>query len=336
MFMEEILTNYWKESLHLEEIDLDDNFFDLGGNSLMAIRMIARINKEHGSKLAISTIYQLPTIRQLVTKITDAGSAELKPIILLKEGYGTPLFIFPAWNSYPTIFNEFAEAYKKPNPLYGIIYSEDSEDFPFKNLEEYANFLIGHIKKLYPQGPYSLLGCSMGARIVLELAMQLQRSHDKIDFLGAISHFPSYPSKSLLLSRKVKDEIRTFVNVNFNLKMKYLLHRLPFLFKLMFGGENKTTDIENVAQNQIWAIHEIYDPKSKYDGDLVLIYEKSPDGTLSELKHSQVYRNSIFKLLWEPYVTGNVIVKIVECKHLDFFKKPAVDEITEIVESYVL
>lgn len=336
--VEDILINYWKQILNLEKICLDDDFFDLGGNSLLAIKAITRINKELGLKLAVSTIYQLSTIRQLAHKIESSGSEELKSIVLLKEGSGTPLFIFPPWSSYPTIFNEFVNTYNKENPLYGIIYCEDAEDFPFKDLQEYANHLVGEIKKLHPQGPYSLLGCSMGARTILEVAMQIQKSGEKIEFLGAISHYPSYPSKGLILNRRVRDEIRTLVKIDLRLKIKYLRHRLPHFLKLLITGNNAVQEIviENGAQNQILALHEIYDPKSKYNGDLVLIYETSPDGEPSELTKSQVYRNSIFKSLWKQYVTGNIIAKIVECRHNDFFKKPAVNQVAAIVESYTL
>ncbi len=334
--IEKILTTQWKQILNLKEVCLDDDFFDLGGNSLLAIRAITGINKELGFKLAVSTIYQLSTIRQLARKVEYSESEKLKSIVLLKEGVGTPLFIFPPWSSYPTIFNEFVQTYNKSNPLYGIIYSEDAENFPFKDLHEYVNHLIGEIKKLHPNGPYSLLGCSMGARTILEVAIQLQRLQDKVEFLGAISHYPSYPSKGLLLNRRVLDEIRTLVKIDLRLKVKYLRHRLPHFLKLLITGNNSAQEIviENGAQNQILAIHEIYDPKSKYNGDLVLIYETSPEGVPSELTKSQVYRNSIFKFLWKQYVTGNIIAKIVECNHNDFFKRPAVNQVASIVELY--
>ena len=67
----------------------------------------------------------------------------------------------------------------------------------------------------------------------------------------------------------------------------------------------------------------------------MLIYETSPDADQSEYKMAQVYRNSIFKKLWSQYVTGNINVRIVECKHIDFFKVPAVGEVTAIVESFL-
>jgi thioesterase domain-containing protein/acyl carrier protein len=336
-FVEKTLARYWREALNIEDVDLDDNFFDLGGTSLLAIRCITQINKEQDYKLAVSSIYQLSTIRQLANKIENSKSGDLNPIVLLKQGCGTPLFIFPPWSSYPTIFNDFVEVFKGNNPLYGILYTEDSDDFPFKDLQDYASYLINHIKKLYPCGPYGLIGCSMGARTILEVGLQLQQAQDKVEFLGVVSYYPSYPAKGLLLNRRLRDEVRTFVNIKLNFKVKYLRHRLPYFLKLLLTGDNSVQEliIENGAQNQILDIHETYEPRSKYNGDLVLIYETSPDGEAAELKKSQVYRNSIFKLLWKEFVTGNINVKIVECKHIDFFKKPAVFKIADIVELYL-
>jgi thioesterase domain-containing protein/acyl carrier protein len=335
--LEKTIANYWRSVLNTEDIGLDDNFFDIGGTSLLAMRCINQINHELELSLPVSAIYQLSTIRQLAYKIEHTESDELNPVILLKEGEGTPLFIFPPWSSYPTIFNGFVETYKGNNPLYGIIYTEDSDNFPYKDLQEYAHFIIGHIQKIDPYGPYGLLGCSMGARTILEVAIQLKQAGGKIGFLGAVSHYPSYPRNGLILNRRLRDEIRTFLKINLNFKMKYLRYRLFYFLKLLFVGDNTVQEIiiENGAQNQILAIHEVYEPKSKYDGDLVLIYETSPDGARSELKKSQVYRNSIFKLLWKKWVTGEVSVRIVECNHNDFFKKPAVYQVTDIVGSYL-
>jgi hypothetical protein len=135
----------------------------------------------------------------------------------------------------------------------------------------------------------------------------------------------------------LRDEVRIFANINLQFKLKYLRHRLPYFLKLLLTGDNKVQEIiiENGAQNQILAIHETYLPREKYNGDLVLIYETSPEGLRSELKKSQVYRNSIFRILWKKYVKGNVIVKLIDCRHNDFFKKPAVQEITNIAYSYL-
>jgi len=335
---EKTLTAIWQEVLNIHQIGIDDNFFDLGGTSLMVMRIVNQVNKKTDSNLRLASLYQLPTIRQLAQKIDTKTTTNISPIVLLKKGEGTPLFIFPPWSSYPTIFNEFVNTYSGKNPLYGIIYTEDTEDFPFNDLQEYVHFLIQHIKDIHPEGPYGLLGYSLGARTVLEVGIQLQNGGDEVELLSVISHYPSFPEKGLLLSRRIRDEIRVFRNISFELKAKYLQKRLPYFLKLALRGNNDIQQIilEIDSQQKILNIHEDYISNGKFNGNLVLIYEKSPDGDPSEFSKVQVYRNSIFKKLWQPYVSGEVILKNVETKHIDFFKQPAVSEVAAIVQSRLL
>lgn len=334
---EHILAGVWQTVLNIDRIGIDDNFFDLGGTSLMVMRTINQVNEQTGANLRIAILYQLPTIRQLAYLIETNGSDDVSPIVLLRKGVGTPLVIFPPWSSYPTIFNEFVNTFEGKNPLYGIIYTEDTEHFPFKNVREYAQYIIAQLKAIHPSGPYGLLGYSLGARTILEVAIQLQQVGDEVALLGVISHYPAFPSKGFLLPRRLLDEIRVFWNISFSLKFKYLHHRFPYFLKLLIKGNNDIQQIvvEIDTQKRILALHEAYDPDQKYNGDVVVIYEKSPDGDPSEYKKVQVYRNSIFKKLWSQHVTGSVIMKNVECKHIDFFKQPAVSEVTGIVESYL-
>lgn len=334
---EKELTEIWQDMLDIEQIGIDDDFFDLGGNSITVIKIINRINKQFSSNLRLASIYQQPTIRQLAATLETSTTEEVSPIVLLKEGEGTPLFIFPPWSSYPTIFNEFADNYEGTSPLYGILYTEDSEDFPFKTVQDYARYIIDAIKAIQPTGPYALLGYSLGARTILEVGIQMQQANDKVELLGAISHYPAFPPKGAFLSRRMRDEVRIFTNINAGLKFKYLFNRFPHFVKLMIKGDHEKQEIkvDIDTQNQILEIHDHYETDLKYNGDLVLIYETSPDGHPSQYKKAQVYRNSIFPKLWQEYVNGKVIVKVIDTKHIDFFKKPAVNEVIEIVRSYL-
>jgi hypothetical protein len=334
---EKKLTEAWQEVLNMTSVGIDDNFFDIGGSSMVAISVINKINTAIGAGLTIAGLYQLPTIRQLAEKIDSNATGDVSPVLLLRKGEGMPIFIFPPWSSYPTIFIEFVNSFKGKNPLYGIMYTEDTEHFPFKTLQDYSKYVISHIKKLYPGGPYGLIGYSMGARTILEVAVQLQQTNDEIGLLAAISYFPAFPAKGMLLSRRVRDEIRVFSHISLRNKFKYLHTRIPHLLKLTIRGEKEGQDVkvDVETQKRILALHETYEPASKYNGNVVLIYESSPDGHPSEYKKVQVYRNSIFKRLWAEQINGHVFVNIVDTKHVDFFKLPVAKKIAGIIESFL-
>ncbi len=335
--IQKILAEVYQDILNIEHVGIDDNFFDLGGSSMVAIRAINKINAKIRAGLTVASLYQLPTIRQLAEKIESHTSDDVSPVFLLREGIGMPIFIFPPWSSYPAIFNDFIKSFKSKNPLYGIIYAEDSEHFPFNSLQEYVAYIIPYIKQLYPKGPYGLMGYSMGARTILEVAVQLQQAKDEIGLLAAISFFPAFPSKGVLLNRRMLDEIRLFNNINLDYKFKYLHTRIPHILKMAIKGEKEGQDVkvDVETQTKVLALHEKYEPNGKYKGDMVLIYETSPDGHPSEYKKAQVYRNSIFQKLWGKHISGNVFVKIVNCRHVDFFKDPAAAEVAGIIGSFL-
>ncbi|MDO3624573.1 amino acid adenylation domain-containing protein [Mucilaginibacter sp. BT774] len=334
---EKKLAEAWQEVLTISSIGIDDNFFDLGASSMVAIRLVNKINTTSGASLTVAALYQLPTIRQLAEKIDSNATDDISPVLLLKKGEGMPIFIFPPWSSYPTIFIEFVNSFKGKNPLYGIIYTEDTEHFPFDTLQDYAKYIILHITKLYPEGPYGLIGYSMGARTILEVAVQLQQANHEIGLLAAISYFPAFPSKGVFLSRRMRDEIRVFKHINLRNKFKYLHTRIPHLLKLAVKGEKEGQDVkvDIETQKKVLALHETYEPASKYNGNVILIYESSPDGHPSEYQKVQVYRNSIFKRLWAKQINGHVLVNIVDTKHVDFFKLPVAKKVAGIIESFL-
>lgn len=334
---EKKLSIIWQEVLNTASVGIDDDFFDLGGTSMVAISVVNKINSTTKANATVASLYQLPTIRLLAEKIDSHSIDKVSPIFLLKEGKGMPIFLFPPWSSYPAILNDFVKAFKEENPLYGIIYMEDSEHFPFKSLQEYVEYLISFIKQLYPDGPYGLVGYSMGARTILEVAVQLQRAKNEVGLLAAISYFPAFPSKGTWLSRRMRDEIRIFTNISTAYKFRYLHTRIPHLLSLAIKRQKEGRDVkvDVETQTKILELHEQYEPACKYTGDVLLIYEPSPDGQRSEYKKIQVYRNSIFGKLWSEHINGHVIVKTVQTKHVDFFKLPAVREVTEIIESHL-
>ena len=331
------LSTIWEDALNTNNIGIDDDFFELGGSSMVAVGVVNKTNSTINANVTVAGLYQLPTIRKLSKKIDSNGTGDVSPILLLKKGVGMPLFIFPPWSSYPTIFTGFVDSLKCKNPLYGIMYTEDTEHFPFETLQDYAKYIVSHVKKLHPKGPYGLVGYSMGSRTILEVAVQLQQTNNEIGLLAAISYFPAFPSKGVFLSRRMRDEIRIFKHINLGNKFKYLHTRVPHLLKLMIKGEKEGQDVklDVETQNKILALHETYEPTSKYKGNVVLIYEPSPDGHPSEYKKAQVYRNSIFKRLWAEQINGHVFVNLVDTKHVDFFKLPVAKKLAAIIESFL-
>ena len=91
--VEEILAGIYAQVLGLERVGVDDSFFDLGGDSLSAMRVIAAINTGLDAELAVRTLFHAPSVRSLSQQLGGHASAvEVVPVEVLKEGTGVPLF----------------------------------------------------------------------------------------------------------------------------------------------------------------------------------------------------------------------------------------------------
>src|SRR5207244_1918967 len=90
---EEILAGIYAQVLGLERVGVDDSFFDLGGDSLSAIRVITAINASLDTHVAVRTLFHAPSVRSLSQQLSRPDSAvEVVPVEVLKEGAGVPLF----------------------------------------------------------------------------------------------------------------------------------------------------------------------------------------------------------------------------------------------------
>src|SRR6202011_3573433 len=91
--VEQILAGIYAQVLGLERVGVDESFFDLGGDSLSAMRVIAAINARLGTHLAVRTLFRAPSVASLSQQLgRDGSEVEVVPIEILKEGTGAPLF----------------------------------------------------------------------------------------------------------------------------------------------------------------------------------------------------------------------------------------------------
>ena len=154
---------------------VDDNFFEVGGNSLLAIRLITELNKEHHIKLSLSQLFENSTPRSLakVLKTSPDGELHLPIIPIRTSGSKTPLFLihpvgglgFPYFSLRYSINDR--EVYAINNPKFG------SKIDNFLTIEEMAASYIKIMTNIQPRGPYIIGGWSFGGVVAIEMAKQL-------------------------------------------------------------------------------------------------------------------------------------------------------------------
>jgi amino acid adenylation domain-containing protein len=184
------LVDIWQGVLEVERVGIQDNFFDLGGESFSAYRLMARISAEFGKELPLTVIFQAQTIEAMEQCINDAIDADDdRALVLLQPGAPDriPFFcVHPAGGDILG-FHEIASALGSDQPFYGLQSLGRFLDERYHvSLEEMASHYVSEILTVQPQGPYQIGGHSMGAIVAFEITRQLELLGHSVDLLAII------------------------------------------------------------------------------------------------------------------------------------------------------
>ncbi|MGF1481220.1 MAG: amino acid adenylation domain-containing protein, partial [Cyanophyceae cyanobacterium] len=173
---EEALATIWREVLG-REVGLYDSFFDVGGHSLLAIRLMARVEQHFAKKLPLATLFQNPTIEQLARRLCQSVSSFWSPLVPIQEsGSQRPFFCIPGAGGNVLYLADLARSLGLDQPFYGLqALGLDGQTDPHTDIKEIAATYTQAIQSVQPQGPYLLGGHSFGAHVAFEMAQQLQR-----------------------------------------------------------------------------------------------------------------------------------------------------------------
>lgn len=187
----ETLITLWKDILELQDVSPDDDFFLSGGNSLTAIELLIRIQREFHVSLPPDTIYRFPTIREQAALLRErAGTArEYHTLIVpLREGGDLPpLFCIHPLGGWMDHYLKLLPAIDNSRPVFGVRGRglEPGETLP-TTVEETAREEVDAIRTVQETGPYHLIGFSNGGIIAFELACQLREKGQAVAYLGLI------------------------------------------------------------------------------------------------------------------------------------------------------
>src|SRR5262249_18473165 len=149
----------WENVLGFSGFGIRDNFFELGGHSLLALRIFAQVERVFGRKLAASVLFQAPTIEQMASQLTQEGFASQWDSLVAIQPQGTtsPLFMVPGIGGNVVAYADFGRVLGRDTPLYGLqSVGLDGRAMPFDRVEDIAAHYVQEIRRLQPQGPYSL------------------------------------------------------------------------------------------------------------------------------------------------------------------------------------
>jgi len=197
--IERRLAVFWSELLGIEKVGAEDNFFDLGGHSLIAVRLFAMVKKAFAVEFPISVLFEAPTIRvcaQLIAEQTNVASQDedtkadnprkrrfthLVPMHQGEGGTKTPFFLVAGMFGNVLNLRHLAHLLGDDRPFYGLqargLYGGEE---PHDDLVEAARDYIAEMRQVQPKGPYMLGGFSGGGITAYEIAQQLKAEGEEV------------------------------------------------------------------------------------------------------------------------------------------------------------
>lgn len=203
----EKLIAIWQIVLETNDISEEDDFFELGGNSLLALKLITMIQDKFHVTIQIRAIYEYTTIRlqlDLIKQLSEMSGQTFNqehsqtipnPIICLQpNGKKTPLFLIHPIGGTIFWFSKLARALKKSRPVYGIQDPGiDLEKEVFSSIREMAEFYLDNIRKKQKKGPYLIGGASFGVTVAVEIANILQEEGETVSSIINLDGWAVYP-----------------------------------------------------------------------------------------------------------------------------------------------
>jgi amino acid adenylation domain-containing protein len=209
--VEEKLAAIWREVLRLPRVGVNDDYFALGGDSLAAVTVFARIEDVLAVKLGLATLLKAPTVAQLASLIRDKGQAAAWSLLVAIQPKGTkpPLFCIHARGGNVLFYRDLANRLGPDQPFYGIQpQGLDGKQPYLARVEDMAALYIREMKKVQPAGPYYVGGSSFGGTAAFEIAQQLTAAGDEVALLAVFdTGGPGYP-RTLAASGLSRQKLR--------------------------------------------------------------------------------------------------------------------------------
>jgi amino acid adenylation domain-containing protein/FkbH-like protein len=174
---EERMALIWSRVLGVEDIGVDEDFFDLGGNSFLSVRLVAETQEAFGADVPLAMLFQASTVERFVRAVLDgsAPAASSESLVAIQpKGSAPPFFCVPGMGGLTFYLRALAHHLGPNQPFYGLQpIGVDGESAPHARIEDMAAHYVREVKRVQARGPYLLGGHSLGAYVAYEMAKLL-------------------------------------------------------------------------------------------------------------------------------------------------------------------
>ena len=265
----------WQDLLGIESIGLDENYFDLGGDSSLAVHMFAKLERIFRVKLPLATLYDAPTIGDLARILRGETSASgWSPLVPIQPfGSRPPFFCFHGAGGNVLIYRHLSRHLGPDQPFYGLqCQGLDGSCPPLATIEDMAALYVKEIRRAQPQGPYFLGGYCMGGTLAFEVAQQFQAGGEPVALLALFdtTDWSKIPltlwGRSYHAWQRLLFHVASFLGLDFAGKTQFfrekvgiLRSRVPVwrgMLLARFGPGSGAATSESWVLGQVWQVND--------------------------------------------------------------------------------
>lgn len=333
--LETQLLQIWQSVSGMQSLSTDDNFFEIGGHSLLAVRLQSAIEQLIGRKLPLFAVFQAPTVKQMAQRLEqeqiklDAAQTQLRSLFW--------------YSQHPTEAAALTQHLGADQPLIYLDTGLLEVLEPAEHIRDRAKLCLAELKRLQPQGPYLLGGFCMGGLVAFETALQLQAQGEEVAFLAlAESWLASQmqrqkpkPLPELPVIRTLYFHSQKLIGLKPSDRLDYVVNeikRVPSLIDRLLASIKRVFKPESPAQQaqREWmfrggeAVHS-YIPSCAYPGRIYFYFSQITDESKSLIEQSG----------WEKFVSDQIEVEVFAGDHHSIMREPDVQRLAEAIKATI-
>lgn len=321
--LEKLVSRIWADVLHIESVGRSDSFYALGGDSMSVAQMLVALKDSHGLALQPSDLAGAPTVAQFAARIAvgrhlTPAQQVLNPTTVALRAVsastrGTPLFCFTGAGASALCFAPLAEHVGDDTAVYAFEpQGLGRRAIPDFSVRRAARRHVADVRRIQPEGPYTLIGHSLGAHVALEVARLLEGQGAAVEMVVMLD--PWVPPKVAQDAKRERPdtEVTLHSNVDADWRVWWDRQRRFPLAGLFFGGYERRT----LATEEVGMMSVFFHRPQPWDGRALLI--------LSHLNQDD-------PSLWPRILTGDLDIRTVDCDHHSIVREPHIGAVVDML-----
>jgi thioesterase domain-containing protein/acyl carrier protein len=347
LIYQERLVQLWKDRLDISSISPDDDFFHCGGNSLSAVELLIKLQREFEVALPPDSVYRYPTIRlqaELLARKTETGK-NYHPLIVPIHEHGSlpPLICIHSVGGWIGTYQNIFRHFHQDRSVFGIrARGLEPGEQPVQTITDAVKEYADAVKSVQRDGPFHLLGFSAGAIYAFELACLLQARGESVIYLGNIDQSVRFPGQEHDPFFKMKDAIIAAGSQVYRLLNRYLEKKPDGIIHRAVekGIKTFTTHVLHIATdipNEDWVLTypERQQPLIRTIRKALRDYQPrtfSGDLMLFSTGQDRAYYPGDVARGWNKFITGKTIVFDIPGDHGNLYLDPHAQSVAQKIE----